>query len=91
MNLKTLVLSTMFQKGKSNVKMNKVPESICQLKKLIYLCLYRNDITSLPKCIQNLKNLKKLDLSLTNITSDKIPKALIKIAIFKNYFRINIG
>jgi len=78
-NLKTLVLSTMFQKGKGTDRMDEVPESICQLKNLTYLCLYRNDISSLPKCIKNLKNLEKLDLALTDLTSDDIPKALKKL------------
>jgi len=85
-NLKTLVLSTMFQKGQGTDRMDEVPESICQLKKLTYLCLYRNDISYLPKCMKNLKNLEKLDLALTDLTSDDIPRALKRLPNLKISF-----
>jgi len=75
-NLTTLVFSTIRQKGKEE-RLGEVPESICQLKKLNYLCLYRNGLTTIPECIANLKHLEKLDLRINNIES--IPRAVRKM------------
>ena len=75
-NLTDLVLSTVFQKGQEAEYLDEVPESICQLKNLKYLSLYRNDITDLPECMKNLKNLERLDLRLNDIEEDDIPKAI---------------
>lgn len=79
-NLSTLVLSTITQKGDEGDDieyLDEVPESVCQLKKLNYLCIYRNDITYLPKCLANLKNLERLDIRLNDIKS--IPRAIRKM------------
>jgi len=78
-NLTDLVLSTVFQKGQEAEYLDEVPESICQLKKLKYLSLYRNDITELPRCMKNLKNLERLDLRLNDIEEDDIPKAIKRL------------
>jgi len=79
-NLNTLVLSTIFTRDEDSDEieyLDEVPESVCQLKKLNYLCIYRNDITYLPKCLANLKNLERLDIRLNDIES--IPRAIRKM------------
>jgi len=68
-NLTALYLDTTFIKGKADAKLAKLPESICQLKKLKTLSLYRNDLTTLPSCIKNLANLELLNLNLNNLVS----------------------
>jgi len=73
-NLNTLILDTLFMKGEGDKRLNQLPESVCQMKKLKKLVSYRHDITALPKCIKNLKNLEELDFNLNNLNS--LPKEI---------------
>ncbi len=80
-NLDSLILSTLFIKDESIKYLNQFPESICQLKKLNYLSLYRNNLTKLPKCIKNLKNLEELNVELNELTS--LPKEIGNLSNLK--------
>lgn len=68
------------------IKTNYLSDSIQYLKKLEALTLYSDSLTQLPSTLGKLKNLKKLDLTTTNLTT--LPETfhhLTQLEAFKIY------